>query len=103
MRILTLALTALAILAVVGAAMAVTPGKTVEWDTSMGKVTFDGKTHADAKLSCMECHPKVFQMKSGSFDATMPDHNTGEKYCWTCHNGEKAFETKGNCTKCHVK
>jgi c(7)-type cytochrome triheme protein len=42
-------------------------------------------------------------MKSGSFDATMPDHNTGEKYCWTCHNGEKAFETKGNCTKCHVK
>jgi c(7)-type cytochrome triheme protein len=103
MKILTLALTALAILAIVGAAMAVAPGKTSEWDTSMGKVTFDGKTHADAGLKCTDCHPKVFQMKAGGFDATMPDHNANEKYCWTCHDGTKAFETKGNCAKCHVK
>ncbi len=103
MKVLTLALTALAILAIVGAAMAVAPGKTTEWETSMGKVTFDGKTHADAGLKCTDCHPGTFQMKAGSFDATMADHNAGEKYCWTCHNGDKAFETKGNCNKCHVK
>jgi c(7)-type cytochrome triheme protein len=103
MKVLTLALTALTILAMVGAAMAVAPDKTAEWETSMGKVTFDGKSHAEAGLSCMECHPKVFQMKTGSSDATMADHNSNEKYCWVCHNGEKAFETKGNCNKCHVK
>jgi len=103
MKFLTLAVTMLAILAMVGAAMAVAPGKTAEWDTSMGKVVFDGQRHKDADLGCMDCHPKVFQMKSGSFEATMPDHNAGEQYCWACHTGTRAFETKGNCTKCHQK
>lgn len=103
MKVLTLILTTLAILAIVGAALAVPPGKTATWDTSMGKVTFDGKTHADAGLKCTDCHPSIFQMKAGSFKATMADHTAGEKYCWTCHNGTKAFATTGNCNKCHVK
>ena len=49
-----------------GSVMAIQPGKTVTWDTPMGKVVFDGKNHFDAKVKCLECHSKIFQMKKGS-------------------------------------
>jgi c(7)-type cytochrome triheme protein len=42
-------------------------------------------------------------MKSGSFGATVADHNAGQQYCWACHNGTKAFAAQGNCAKCHTK
>ncbi len=104
MKILTLAVILVAALTfVVGTAMAVAPGKTQEWETSMGKVVFDGQKHKDAGLSCADCHPNIFKMKGGSFDATLDDHNAGKDYCWACHNGTKAFESKGNCEKCHQK
>lgn len=103
MKLAVLAVIVVMSLAIVGTAFAVPAGKTAEWDTSMGKVTFDGKAHADKGLKCMDCHPKLFQMKAGGFEAGMADHNAGEQFCWSCHNGTKAFETKGNCQKCHVK
>jgi hypothetical protein len=37
-------------------AQAIQPGKTVTWDTPMGKVVFDGKNHAQAGLKCLDCH-----------------------------------------------
>jgi len=86
-----------------GTALAVPPGKSLTWDTPMGTVTFEGQKHADQGLKCMDCHTKIFQMKQGTMEATVADHNAGEKYCWTCHNGDKAFSPKGNCNKCHVK
>jgi c(7)-type cytochrome triheme protein len=83
---------------------AVPPGKTVEWDAPMGKVTFDGKVHADKGLKCLDCHSKIFKMKKGSTEMKMADIHAG-KFCGECHNGTKAFETNKpeNCVKCHKK
>ena len=85
-------------------AFAVPVGKTVDWDTPMGKVTFDGKVHADAGLKCTNCHSKIFKMKKGTAEMKMADINAG-KFCGECHNGGKSFKTNdpANCTHCHKK
>ena len=83
-------------------AMAVSAGKSVEWKTSMGKVTFKGDDHAGKGLKCNECHPKIFKMKQGSTVMKMADINAG-KFCGECHNGKRAFKPAGNCAKCHKK
>ena len=103
MKLLTLLLTVAIAVVFIGSAMAVPPGKTVEYATSAGKVVFDGKVHADKGLKCNDCHTKIFQMKKAA-KMTMADMNGG-KYCGECHNGTKAFATKdaANCGKCHKK
>ena len=73
----------------------------------LNPVPFRRKFHVmEKKLSCPECHTKVFQMKkfSASREMTMAKLNNGQ-YCGACHNGTKAFATKDiqSCTKCHVK
>jgi len=87
-----------------GIAMAVLPGKTVEFASPSGKVTFDGKVHADKGLQCADCHskPKLFEMKKGSDKMNMAAMNEG-KYCGSCHDGKKAFSVKAaaDCVKCH--
>ena len=89
-----------------GNAMAVPSGKTVEFASSMGKVTFDGKVHADKGAKCADCHskPKLFEMKKGKDKLTMAAMNEG-KFCGACHDGKKAFGVKeaADCTKCHKK
>ena len=89
-----------------GNVMAVPPGKTVEFASPMGKVTFDGKAHADTGLKCADCHskPKLFGMKKGSDKINMAAMNEG-KFCGACHDGSKAFGVKApaNCVKCHKK
>ena len=105
MRIIVLLLTVLIAVAFVGNAMAVPPGKTVEFaGGDAGKVTFDGKIHADKGLKCNDCHTKIFKMKKAAEKITMADMNAG-KNCGTCHNGEKAFKSSdaANCAKCHKK
>jgi c(7)-type cytochrome triheme protein len=67
----------------------------------MGKVTFDGKTHADAGNKCNDCHTKIFKMKKGNFKMKAP-HTPGE-FCGACHDGKAAFDQKGSCQKCHKK
>jgi c(7)-type cytochrome triheme protein len=88
----------------IGNAMAVQSGKTLGWDSPKGKVTFDGKVHADKGLKCNDCHTKIFKMKKGSTTMKMADLNVG-KFCGECHNGTKAFKTddSANCAKCHKK
>jgi c(7)-type cytochrome triheme protein len=74
-----------------------------------GEVTFDHAKHVEkAKGDCKACHPAVFeqaQNKLGEYKAGM--HKTAEaekKFCGHCHvAGGAAFESKGNCAKCHVK
>ena len=85
-------------------ALAIQPGKTVTWDTPMGKVVFDGKKHFDAHVKCLECHSKIFQMKKGSTQMKMADINAG-KFCGKCHNGKRSFATNeaDNCSICHAK
>jgi len=88
-----------------GSAMAVPPGKTADFKGgAMGKVTFDGKKHAEKGLKCNDCHTKIFQMKKGSTKMKMADINAG-KFCGTCHDGTKAFKASdsANCKKCHKK
>lgn len=90
----------------IGNVMAVPAGKTIEFDNPMGKVTFDGKSHADKGAKCADCHtkPKLFEMKKGKDKLTMKDMNEG-KFCGACHDGKKAFSVKtpGDCAKCHKK
>ena len=86
-------------------AMAVPPGKTIEFAGGpMGKVVFDGKAHAAKGLKCPDCHTKIFKMKKGADKITMDAINKGES-CGTCHNGTKAFKSSdaASCTKCHKK
>ncbi len=104
MKLFTILLTVAVAVMFIGSAMAVPPGKTVEFaGGAQGKVVFDGKTHADKGLKCGDCHTKIFAMKKGS-KITMADMNAG-KNCGTCHNGEKAFKSSdaANCGKCHKK
>jgi len=91
----------------VGSVTASPPGMKAEFAGGpMGKVTFDGKIHADKGLACPACHisPKLFEMKKGAAKITMADMNSG-KNCGTCHNGTKAFKSSdaANCSKCHKK
>jgi len=104
MKIVLTWLTLLAMVLFFGSAGAVSPGKSAVYDTPMGKVTFDGKVHADAKLKCPDCHTKVYPMKKDAGKMKMAEINAG-KGCGTCHNGEKAFKASdpANCTKCHKK
>jgi len=83
-------------------AFAVPATKSVEWNTSMGKVVFKGKDHAGEGIKCAECHPKIFPMKHPGAAMKMADINAG-KYCGECHNGKRAFKPAGNCAKCHKK
>ena len=100
-----LAVVVLVIAAFVGSALAVPPGKTVDYaGGSAGKVVFDGKVHADKGLKCNDCHTKIFQMKKGTAKMKMADINAA-KFCGECHNGTKAFKSSdaANCAKCHKK
>jgi c(7)-type cytochrome triheme protein len=74
-----------------------------------GNVTYDHAAHAKrAKNDCKVCHDKLWPQSAAAplnFKAAM--HKTAEANktsCGACHHaGGTAFETKGNCTKCHVK
>lgn len=100
---LTILVVILMCVAFLGTAMAVPSGKTVEFSASPeGKVVFDGKTHADKGNKCNDCHTKIFERKKGTAKITKADHDGG-KFCFTCHDGTKAFAPKDNCAKCHKK
>jgi c(7)-type cytochrome triheme protein len=90
----------------IGNVMAVPPGKTVEFASPIGKVTFDGKAHAAKGLKCADCHskPKLFEMKKGGDKITMAAMNDG-KFCGACHDGKKSFGVKApaDCAQCHKK
>ena len=88
-----------------GAVWAVPPGKTLEFNNSpMGTVYFDGKVHQEAEMKCADCHNQdVFpKMMQGTVEITMAEIYAG-RLCGICHNGGRAFDAKGNCTRCHVK
>jgi c(7)-type cytochrome triheme protein len=86
-------------------ALAVGPGTVIEFNKSpMGKVIFDGKKHKDAGGVCKDCHnDEMFpKMKQGTVKITMEEIYAG-RLCGVCHNGKRAFGTKDNCSRCHVK
>lgn len=91
--------------AFVGSAFASPPGKTVEYaGGDAGKVVFDGNTHGVKQgMKCNDCHPKLFQMKKGSFK--MPCPHKADEFCGVCHDGKKTFGQiePDTCAKCHQK
>lgn len=93
---------------ILGAQEKKAPGKLV-FEARQGKVTFDHATHVKAeKGSCTPCHDKLFPQDAKAplnFKAGLHrPAETKQVSCGACHRpGGTSFETKGNCTKCHVK
>lgn len=105
MRNKTLIYAGLLLLVFSSVAMAVPPGKTVEYaGGGHGKVIFDGKLHHDKGFKCAYCHTKIFSMKRGAAKITLSEMSVG-KFCGECHNGTMAFKVNdpANCTTCHKK
>lgn len=81
-------------------AQAVPPGLTLDFDGGEeGKVVFSGSKHSDEGMHCSTCHMATFDVSRAS-QITWPDHR-GEQFCFSCHNGEKAFAPRRNCRQCH--
>jgi c(7)-type cytochrome triheme protein len=77
------------------------------FEAKPGKVLFNHAEHVKrAKNDCKTCHPALWPQKAGAplnYKAAM--HKTAEAQktsCAACHvAGGVAFESKGNCKKCH--
>lgn len=87
----------------------VAPAKHIVFETKQGKVAFSHTSHVKAaKGDCKVCHDKLFPQDAKAplnFKAGMhkPAEQKGTS-CGACHKaGGTAFESKGNCVKCHVK
>jgi c(7)-type cytochrome triheme protein len=73
-----------------------------------GDVTFEHQAHVKrVNNDCKMCHDKLFPQSSAPINYKAGIHKTAEAAktsCGGCHNpGGAAFETRGNCAKCHVK
>jgi len=97
------------VIATFGALAQKTPPDKIVFTTKNGNVTFDHAAHikrVDGK--CAVCHDTLFkQDKAAPLNFKAGLHKpaeTGKTSCGFCHNpGGPAFESKGNCAKCHVK
>lgn len=85
------------------------PPEKLTFSTKNGNVTFDHAAHIKrANGDCKTCHDKLFPQDAKAplnFKAGLhkPAENN-QTSCGACHRpGGAAFETKGNCAKCHVK
>jgi c(7)-type cytochrome triheme protein len=84
------------------------PGK-LEFASKNGKVVYDHAAHVKrAKGECKFCHPAQWPQSARAplnFKTGMHRPAEGNKVsCGLCHRaGGGAFESKGNCAKCHVK
>jgi len=84
-----------------------TPEKIV-FPSKMGNVSFDHTAHVKrANNDCTACHVKLFPQSNAPINYKAGMHKTAEaarSSCGGCHNpGGAAFESKGNCAKCHAK
>ena len=78
------------------------------FEAKMGNVTFDHAAHVKReKNDCKVCHDKLFPQEKAPLNFKAGMHKpaeTAHTSCGACHSpGGAAFETKGNCNKCHVK
>lgn len=84
------------------------PPEKIVFETKMGNVTFEHAKHiARVNKDCTVCHTKLFPQSRAPINFKQAMHKTAETNktsCGGCHHpGGTAFETKGNCAKCHVK
>jgi len=78
--------------------------KTIVWDEPT-KAAFSHTAHVeDFDIECESCHSKTFKMEKGAAAATehftMASFKKGQ-YCGSCHNGDDAFDSAGQCESCH--
>jgi c(7)-type cytochrome triheme protein len=78
------------------------------FEAKVGNVTFDHAAHVKReKNDCKVCHDKLFPQEKAPLNFKAGMHKpaeAGHTSCGACHTpGGAAFETKGNCNKCHVK
>ncbi len=90
------------------AAIAAEAPDKIVFESKMGNVTFDHKAHTTrVKDDCKVCHDKLFKQSREPINFKAGMHQPAEKAktsCGACHHpGGQAFESKGNCNKCHVK
>jgi len=75
--------------------------------SKMGNVTFDHAKHQERAQKCETCHDKLFPKTEEPLGFGKGMHKPAEAAktsCAACHvDGGTAFQTKGNCNKCHVK
>ena len=84
------------------------PPETIVFDSKMGNVTFNHAKHIEREAKkCETCHDKLFPQSRAPINFKAGMHKPAEakkESCAACHvAGGKAFESKGNCAKCHVK
>ena len=84
------------------------PPEKLVFKSALGNVTFAHVKHGEReKGDCKVCHEKLFQQSNAPLNFKANMHKTAEASktaCAACHvAGGKAFESKGNCQKCHVK
>jgi c(7)-type cytochrome triheme protein len=86
-----------------------TPPTKLTFASKYGNVAYDHAEHAKrVKNECKTCHPAQWPQDAKALlnwkAAMHRTAETGKTSCGSCHHpGGTAFETKGNCTKCHVK
>ena len=69
--------------------------------TGASNVTFGHDTHVvKHKQKCGDCHYRLYTTTAQRKDVTMVQMQQGQS-CGFCHNGQRAFDVKGGCTKCH--
>ncbi len=80
----------------------------IVFESKMGNVTFNHKNHVElAENDCTACHPKLFPQSREPINFKAGMHKPAEAKktsCAGCHYPDgPAFESKGNCKRCHVK
>jgi c(7)-type cytochrome triheme protein len=74
-------------------------------ESSPGKVVLRHSTHVDsASPDCTVCHSKPFKIlkRDEAAKAIMAGGDMhDEQRCGSCHNGQKAFSVRDDCTLCH--
>ena len=110
MRYLIASFVAISILGGLGIlAQTKTPPSKLVFQARMGNVKYDHAAHLTrAKGNCKVCHDVLFKQSAQAPLNFKPGmHKPAEAAktsCGFCHHaGGAAFETKGNCAKCHVK
>jgi c(7)-type cytochrome triheme protein len=109
MRLYSLILLALSIAAAFNALLAQkAPPETIVFTAKNGNVTFNHAAHTKrANNDCQTCHDKLFPQSRAPINFKAGLHKTAEAAktsCGGCHTpGGPAFESKGNCAKCHAK
>lgn len=108
MKHLTFLLVGLFLIMALVALAADAPKTPIVFESKMGNVTYDHVKHVErAKNDCKVCHDALFPQKKAPLNFKAGMHKPAEAAktsCAGCHHaGGAAFETKGNCNKCHVK